>query len=130
MERVEGPAASRPLAATIRIQQSRECVSFSWAASHVSFLTPWVSDVLTLPSILSVYLRSMTTGEPHPAAKLPDFTWPEANNLNLIHAASITSSRFAIIVENSYQKIRKIFVWNWRTGRILVVSRLLAFVVA
>jgi len=68
-------------------------------------------------SLPSVHLRSMTTGEPHPAAQRTRFGLPPTANLSRYNdhlpTPSITNSRLALIVGSLY-------VWDWRMGRILV----------
>ena len=65
----------------------------------------------------------MTTGEPHPAAELPSFGWPRPNDLNKLHSASLTNSRFAMLAGSLWTPgVTDIIVWDWRTGRILLVS--------
>ena len=65
----------------------------------------------------------MTTGEPHPAAKLPSFNWPGNNHSLRLQSTFITSSRFAILASDSWTPtVTGIVDWDWITGRVLLVS--------
>ena len=76
----------------------------------------------------------MKTGEPHPAAKDPIITCPgmsEPVNGSGVQSISITNSKLAILVDPDWGSLKMgMFVWDWRTGNILLVSDPLASSVA
>jgi len=65
-----------------------------------------------------VHLRSMTTGQPHPGAKLAEFSWATKSNGSFsVRSTSITNSRFAMVVSpGSTDYNSDICVWDWKTG--------------
>ena len=77
----------------------------------------------------TLHLWSMTGGEPHPAAEHPIISCPrvcEANAGGKIGSISTTSSRVALLAgKPGTSEGMKVVVWEWRTGRILLVSPLL-----
>ena len=77
-------------------------------------------------SKLSIHLWSMTTGQPHPTAENPILSLDEAN---VIYSTSVTNYRLAVLAGPPLDTTtRRMVVWDWRTGRILLASDLSASV--
>ena len=74
----------------------------------------------------ALHLWSMTSGQPHPAAENTIISCPrtfETEPETDVISVSITNSRLAILVGGLYTGDGvKMVVWDWRTGRILLVS--------
>ena len=74
----------------------------------------------------ALHLWSMMSGQPHPAAENPILSCPrtvETEPEIEIYSVSITNSRLAILVAGSQSRDgAKMIVWDWRTGKILLVS--------
>lgn len=76
---------------------------------------------------IGVHLWTMTTGRPHPAAENPILSLDETD-MTAVFSTSITNSRLAILVgfpplpNMTNQNGKRMVVWDWRTGRILLVS--------
>ena len=67
----------------------------------------------------------MITGRPHPAAELPSFSWYETGDVGTssVYSASMTSSRLAVLMHPGSGPFGlTMVVWDWRTGRVLLVS--------
>ena len=77
-----------------------------------------------------LHLLSMTTGEPHPAAKDPIIACPgmsQPANGSGVQSISITDSKLAILVDPDRGSLGMgMVVWDWRTGDTLLVSDSLA----
>ena len=71
----------------------------------------------------TLHLWSMTTGQPHPAAENPIISYPRITSAE-VYSISITNSRLAILVRHSDDAAKgtEVTAWDWRTGRILLVS--------
>ena len=66
----------------------------------------------------------MTTGQRHPDAA--DLICPRFEGVTKVFCTSVTNSRFAMVVEpDAGSDMRVIYVWDWRTGKILLVSECL-----
>ena len=66
----------------------------------------------------------MATGyQPHPNAA--ELICPRINGVTGVPSASVTNSRFAMLVESDAQSTTVIYVWDWRMGKILLVSECL-----
>ena len=63
----------------------------------------------------------MTTSEPHPATEFPRFSVRE-----IVGAAVVKLQVRNACVVPFTQNATKVIVWNWRTGRALLVSNPLA----
>ena len=84
---------------------------------------PHTPNLLIRPSGYSVHFLSMTAGEPHPTAKLPSLSLPGRRRYTQFSSLSITSCRFAVLVGSTRnQNTVKILVWDWRKGKLLLVS--------
>jgi hypothetical protein len=82
----------------------------------------------------ALHLWSMASGQPHPDAENPIISCPRICEVSVeaeVTCVSITNSRLAIVVEdpNAAEGVNMV-VWDWRTGRILLVSEPLAPVTA
>ncbi|KAF9643654.1 hypothetical protein BDM02DRAFT_1374405 [Thelephora ganbajun] len=64
----------------------------------------------------SIHLWSMKTGHPHPAAELPIINWHKTDPTVAIYSASITGSRFAMLIALPAPNVAEMVVWDWRTG--------------
>jgi hypothetical protein len=77
----------------------------------------------------ALHLWSMTSGQPHPAAENPILSCSRTYETELdpdLLSVSITNSRLAVLVGDLQTNDRaRMVVWDWRTGRILLVSGLL-----
>jgi hypothetical protein len=77
-------------------------------------------------SEFALHLWSMTSGHPHPDAENPIISYSrirEATTSVEVNSISITNSRLAILVGHpNPMKGVEVVVWDWRTGRILLVS--------
>ena len=79
-------------------------------------------NLLIRPSGYSVHFLSMTTGEPHPTAKLPSLSLP-GHRHHPVFFLTITSCRFAVLMSFALgQNAVKILVWDWQKGKLLLVS--------
>ena len=79
----------------------------------------------------TLHLWSMTSGQPHPAAGNPTISYPRirVTHVDVVSSVSITNSRLAILV-GTPPDAWEMVVWDWRTGRILLVSEPLTSVTA
>ena len=77
-----------------------------------------------------MHLRTLRDGEPHPAAQTAVLSYTFATGdggLPDVQDMSITDSRLAVLRSFSYIRTGQIVVWDWTTGQILLVRRLLVF---
>ena len=97
---------------------------------RLSILECHTQSRLTSYSGYTLHLLSMESGRPHPAAENPTISFSqvfETDTETDVHSVSITNSRLAILVGELYTgEGVKMIVWDWRTGRILLVSGTLA----
>ena len=86
--------------------------------------------MLPRPYRWKIHLRTMSDGEPHPAAQTTVLSYTFATGAGCIpdvQDTSITDSRLAVLRGLSHVHTGQIVVWDWTTGQILLVRRLLAF---
>lgn len=79
----------------------------------------------------ALHLWSMTDGRPHPAVENPVTSYPRMMYATIFSRA-ITNSRLAIPVEHldvASGRMESV-VWEWRPGSILLVSELVASLIA
>jgi hypothetical protein len=71
----------------------------------------------------ALHLWSMTTGQPHPAAESTIINCPRVSAQADVYSVSVTNSRLALLLGKSDMREGVgMFVWNWRTGTLLLVS--------
>ena len=65
----------------------------------------------------------MTTGQPHPTAENTIISCPRVSARAEVYSVSVTNSRLALLLGKSdMQEGVGMFVWDWRTGTLLLVS--------
>ena len=78
----------------------------------------------------TIHLRTMSDGEPHPAARTQVLSYTFATRFGgdlWVLESSITSSRLALLGEEATGKFvtqRQLIIWNWITGEMLLVCQL------
>ena len=126
-----GNLAAGHFAGCFRDRPSCGCASCGRMEGIVSLPILQVHKPLIVYSGYSIHIRSMTTGRPHPAAEFPSFCWRDTGRVGpfSVYYPSLTSSRLAVLVDpGSKPPGLTMVVWDWTTGRVLLVSKPLSSV--
>ena len=67
-----------------------------------------------------MHICSMETGQRHSDAK--DLICPRIGSMHTVHSTSVTNSRFAMLGSAYRSHMGTVYVWDWRTGELLLVS--------
>ena len=71
---------------------------------------------------ITVHLRTLSSGRPHPAAQCPTILYSRRGaNVYDIPFVSVTGSRLA--VRMSVQRGTWVVIWDWKSGHILFVRQ-------
>ena len=70
---------------------------------------------------ITIHLRTLSGGEPHPAAQRPTFNYSYARACSRFFL-SVTASRLAVLMDLP-QSMKVFVIWDWKSARVLFVRQ-------